>query len=110
MWFPADLQDPKATPVDVGWSLVGLSAEAGVDFVAEEGGFTFAPGEVRHDVPVRILDDDVTEGRELVAVVLRNVSSDVVIGSPALGVVAIDANKRYDAPHPAPPPAGAARG
>jgi hypothetical protein len=94
VWFPVDLQDPKTTPVDVGWSVVGLSAEAGVDFVAEEGGFTFAPGEVRHYIPVRILDDDVTEGRELIAVVLRNASSDVVIGSPTLGVVAIDANKR----------------
>ena len=69
------------------WSVSGLSAEAGVDFVAEDGRLTFAPGEVRHYVPVRILDDDVTEGRELITVVLRDATSGVVIGSPSLGVV-----------------------
>ena len=37
---------------------------------------------MRHYIPVRILDDDVTEGRELIAVALRNASSDVVVGSP----------------------------
>ncbi len=94
VWVPVDLHDPQATAVDVTWSVTGETAEAGVDFVAEEGRFTFAPGEVRHYVPVRILDDDVTEGRELVTVLLRNASSNVVIGSPGFGIVAIDANKR----------------
>lgn len=94
VWFPVDLHDPRTTPVDVAWSVSGLTAEAGVDFVAEDGRFTFAPGEVRHYVPVRILDDDVTEGRELIAVALRHASDDVVVGAPANGIVAIDPNKR----------------
>jgi hypothetical protein len=89
-----DLHDPQATAVDVGWSVSGLTAEAGVDFVAEDGRFTFAPGEVRHYIPVRILDDAVTERRELITVALRDATSGVVFGSPAVGVVAIDANKR----------------
>ncbi|MBL0747095.1 CotH kinase family protein [Nocardioides baculatus] len=94
VWVPVDLQDPMTTAVDVSWSVTGVSAEAGVDFVAAEGQFTFAPGEVRHYVPVRILDDDVTEERELVAVTLRAASNGVLVGSPGIGLVVIDANKR----------------
>ena len=94
VWVPVDLHDPQATPVDVQWSVSGLTAEAGVDFVAEEGRLTFAPGEVRHYVPVRILDDRVTERRELISVALRSTSSNAVLGAPSDGIVAIDANKR----------------
>ena len=75
-------------------STAGLSAEAGVDFVAEDGRLTFTPGDVRHYVPVRILDDGVTEGRETISVLLRDASSGVVVGAPTLGIVAIKGNKR----------------
>ena len=94
VWVPVDLHDPQATAVDVSWSVAGVTAEAGVDFVAEDGRMTFAPGEVRHYVPVRILDDDVTEGRETISVLMRDASSGVVVGAPTLGLVAIDPNKR----------------
>ena len=94
VWYPVDLHDPLSKPVDVSWSVVPLTAEAGVDFVAQDGGFTFAPGETRHYIPVQILDDDVTEGRELIAVVLGNASSNVMVGSPGTGIVAIAGNRR----------------
>ena len=94
VWVPVELQDPSTVPVDVSWSVSGTTATAGVDFVAEDGRMTFAPGEVRHFVPVRILDDEDTEGRELVVVTLREATADVEIGSPGFGVVAIDAHRR----------------
>ena len=94
LWVPVVLQDPATTAVEVSWTVGGKTAEAGVDYVAEDGLITFAPGEKRHYVPVRILDDRVTEGRELVVVTLRGATSDVEIGTPGFGLVAIDANRR----------------
>ncbi len=94
VWVPVDLDDPQDTAVDVTWSVSAVTAEAGVDFVAEDGRFTFAPGEVRHYVPVHVLDDRATEGRELISVVLRDASGGAVVGSPGYGIVAIEANKR----------------
>lgn len=94
VWVPVVLQQPAAVPVDVSWSTIGLTAEAGVDFVAEDGRLTFAVGERLRYVPVRILDDDVTERRETVQVAISGVSGDVVIGSPDAVVVAIKPHKR----------------
>jgi hypothetical protein len=94
VWVPVELQEPATVPVDVTWSVSATKAEAGVDFVAAEGRMTFAPGEVRHYVPVQILDDRVTEAREVVVVMLHGATSGVEVGSPGFGLVAIDANKR----------------
>ena len=90
---PIELQDPVAAPVDVSYTNSGLTAEPGADFVARDGVVTFAPGQVRRTVLVRILKDRRTEGRELLSVRLLGATQDVAPGSPGTAVVAIDANR-----------------
>jgi hypothetical protein len=94
VWVPVRLQSAPGTAVDVGYSVQAGSATAGEDFVAEQGSVTFAPGQVERFIPVRVLDDTVTEGRESVRVAITTASGDVVVGSPSTAVVAIDANSR----------------
>ena len=55
---------------------------------------SFPAGLAERVIPVRILDDTVTEGRETIRVDITAASGDVVVGSPSTTVVAIDANKR----------------
>ena len=45
-------------------------------------------------LPVKVLDDTVTEGRELISVTLRHADGGAVVGSPSSGIVAIEPNKR----------------
>ncbi len=61
VWVPVQLQTPRTEAVDVAWTVQAGSATAGVDFVAEEGQVTFAPGQMERYIPVRILDDAETE-------------------------------------------------
>ncbi len=83
---PIELQDPEAVPVEVSYTISGLTAEAGADFVARDGVVTFPPGVVRRTVLVRILKDRRTEGRELLSVRLLSASQDVSPGSPGTAV------------------------
>jgi hypothetical protein len=62
--------------------------------VAATGQATFAAGQVERYVPVQVLDDRVTEGRETVLVSLTGASRDIVVGSPSTTTVVIDANVR----------------
>nr|WP_300046217.1 CotH kinase family protein [uncultured Nocardioides sp.] len=94
VWVPIELQSAAAQPVDVTWTIAGLTAEPGVDFVAGDGRTTFAPGEKLHYVPVQVLDDDVSERRELLTVRLLGASGAVLPGSPGTTVVAIAPNRR----------------
>ncbi|SEB47079.1 Calx-beta domain-containing protein [Nocardioides exalbidus] len=95
VWVPVVLHSPATAAVDVPWTVTALKkAEPGVDFVAAQGTLTFQPGERRHYVPVQVLDDKRTEGRELVHVEVTGASGDVLLGSPSTAIVAIARNRR----------------
>ena len=94
VWVPVRLQSAASAPVQVTYAVQAGTATPGEDFVAVQGQLAFAAGQVERYVPVRILDDRATEGRETVQVVLTGASRDVVVGSPATAVVAIAANTR----------------
>lgn len=94
VWVPVRLQSAPGAPVDVSYVVQAGTATAGEDFVAEQGSVTFPAGQAERVIPVRILDDRVTEGRETVLVDLTAASGSVVVGSPSSAVVAIDANTR----------------
>ena len=94
VWVPVRLQSPASGAVDVSWTVQGGTATAGEDFVAGTGQVTFAAGQVERYVPVQVLDDRVTEGRETVLVSITGASGNVVVGSPSTTTVAIAANKR----------------
>ena len=94
VWVPVQLQSPPGAPVDVSYDVQAGTATAGEDFVAAQGSVTFPAGQAERVIPVRILDDRVTEGRETVLVDITAASGNVVVGSPSSAVVAIDANTR----------------
>ncbi|MCP3422654.1 CotH kinase family protein [Nocardioides pinisoli] len=94
VWVPVQLQSAPGSGVDVSWSVQAGTATAGEDFVAAQGQVTFAPGQKERYIPVQVLDDSVTEGRETVLVTVTGATGDVVVGSPSAAVVAIDANTR----------------
>ena len=94
VWVPVRLQSPASGAVDVSWTVQGGTATPGEDFVAGTGQVTFAAGQVERYVPVQVLDDRVTEGRETVLVSITGASGNVVVGSPSTTTVAIAANKR----------------
>jgi hypothetical protein len=94
VWVPVRLQSPANGTVDVSWTVQAGTATPGEDFVAATGQATFAAGQVERYVPVQILDDRVTEGRETVLVSLTGAGRDIVVGSPSTTKVVIDANVR----------------
>ncbi|NPC44949.1 CotH kinase family protein [Nocardioides sp. zg-1230] len=94
VWVPVQLQSAPSTAVDVAYVVQAGSATPGEDFVAEQGSVTFPAGQTERVIPVKVLDDTVTEGRESIRVTITAASGDVVVGSPTTTVVAIDANKR----------------
>ena len=94
VWVPVRLQSPAAAAVDVSWTVQAGTATAGEDFVAGTGQVTFAPGQTERYVPVQVLDDRVTEGRETVLITLTGASGGVVVGSPSTTTLVIDANAR----------------
>jgi hypothetical protein len=94
VWVPVQLQSPAVSSVDVSWGLLAGSATPGEDYVAEQGTVTFSPGQKERYIPVRILDDTLTEGRETLRVVLTGASNELVIGSPNVATVAIRGNRR----------------
>ena len=80
--------------MDVSWTVQGGTATAGEDFVAGTGQVTFAAGQAERYVPVAVLDDRVTEGRETVLITLTGATGGVVVGSPSTSTLVIDANAR----------------
>ena len=70
VWVPVRLQSPAVGAVDVSWTVQAGTATAGEDFVGGAGQATFAPGQTERYVPVQVLDDRVTEGRETVLITL----------------------------------------
>jgi hypothetical protein len=94
VWVPVQLQTPAATAVQVSWSLRAGSATAGDDYLDEQGQVTFAPGQKERYIPVRVLDDTVTERRETLRVLLAGAPRELVIGSPNVATVAILGNRR----------------
>lgn len=94
VWVPVQLQSAPTEAVDVSWTVQAGSATAGVDFVAEDGQVTFAPGQVERYIPVRILDDTETERYETLRVRLTGASRELVVGSPDVATVGIRAHRR----------------
>ena len=62
--FWIELSQPASAEVTLDYRTVAQSATAGRDFVAASGSVTFAAGQTRAAVPVRLLTDLVREGTE----------------------------------------------
>ncbi|HEX6094945.1 MAG TPA: IPT/TIG domain-containing protein [Thermoanaerobaculia bacterium] len=80
--MPITLSAPATEPYTVVYEIRSWYATPGVDFIAETGSITFAPGETAKHVPVSILGDNEREGDEWVNVTVLDqwwVSATVTI-------------------------------
>jgi hypothetical protein len=73
----------------VDYSTVGITAEAGQDFVPISGSLTFANGETSKTLEIAILDDAVNEPEETFALVLKSTTSTEAVGSPGAAIFTV---------------------
>jgi uncharacterized delta-60 repeat protein len=66
------------------------TATAGEDFLAESGTLEFGPGQTQASFAVRLVDDDVSEPPETVALTLANPTEGVGLGSQAAATLFIE--------------------
>ncbi len=88
--FPVTLDRARSTTVTVDWETLDGSARAGSDYEAGSGTLTFHPGETAKTVPVKVLDDTLDEGRELMLLVLSNPSGADMDGEGTVAVGTIE--------------------
>ncbi|MCU7933399.1 MAG: S8 family serine peptidase [Candidatus Thiodiazotropha sp. (ex Dulcina madagascariensis)] len=78
-----------AGEVEIAYRVIGDSAIAGLDFIADEGEIRFYPGETEKQILIELLDDRLYEGNERFQLLLSATDDDVEIGDPALTSVTI---------------------
>jgi uncharacterized delta-60 repeat protein len=78
----------------VQYTMLGVTADSGLDFVAESGTLSFAPGKTSRPIAIPILDDKLIEDDETFQVILSNVSSGVSLGTKAVAQVTIRDDER----------------
>ncbi|MEF8756315.1 MAG: Calx-beta domain-containing protein [Accumulibacter sp.] len=77
-------------PVTLSWSLSGLTAANGTDYVDASGVLSFAAGVVERSVTVSIVNDAIAEAPETFALSLFSASANAQIGNPFAIATIID--------------------
>ena len=102
--FVATLDSASATPVSVGYATANGTATAGVDYTAETGTITFAPGVTTQSFHVGIIGDTAVEPVETLTVTLSNPTGATIARATAIGSIL---NDDLAAVTPTPPTTGA---
>src|SRR3989344_1749178 len=79
--------------VTVDYTLTGVSATAGTDFVATNGTLNFPAGDTSKTFTVQITDDASGEGNETLTVALTNATNDASIVTPSTATITIVDNE-----------------
>ena len=80
---------PTTGTYTVGYTLAGVTATAGADFVAAGGTLTFGPGITSRPISVPIVADTLNEPAETFTVTLSGPSAGAVLGTPSVATVTI---------------------
>jgi len=89
--FTVRLQPANATlTATVDYQVLGVSAVAGVDFIASQGTLTFRAGETQKTITVQVVGDTANEGDELFEVELSNAVNAAIERGTAFGRIADD--------------------
>jgi Ca2+-binding RTX toxin-like protein len=78
MRFLVSLSARADEATSVSYTLRGLTATAGADFLAQSGALVFAPGEISRVVTVPLLDDRAVESEEVLTLVLGQAKGLVI--------------------------------
>ena len=88
--FTATLDKASATTVSVGYATSNGTATAGVDYTAESGTITFAPGVTTQTVHVGVIGDTAMEPSETFTVTLSAPSGVTIAKATAIGTITND--------------------
>src|SRR5206468_2977997 len=72
------LSAASGKPVTVHYQATGGTASSGLDYNLAVGDLTFAPGEIKKQVPLALIDDQLQEPNETVVVTLTNPTNAVL--------------------------------
>ncbi len=97
--FTATLDKASATTVSVGYATSNGTATAGVDYTAESGTITFAPGVTTQTVHVGVIGDTAVEPNETFTVTLSAPSGVTIAKATAIGTITNDDAGRRHPPH-----------
>ena len=70
--FPVTLDNALPTTATVDYATADGTAKAGSDYEAASGTLTFLPGQTSKTVRIRVIDDAIDEGKEIMLLRLRN--------------------------------------
>ena len=85
--FTLTLSEASTREVVVGWLTQDGTAISTLDYEADGGKVTFAPGETRKTISIGIRDDGLAEGAEELRVVLRTVTGAVLRDAVGVGTI-----------------------
>ena len=85
--FNVHLDRESTGTVTVNYTTVDGTATAGADYTAASGTLTFAPGDIRKQVRVAVLEDDHDEEAETVIFRISNPSGAVISGAEGTGTI-----------------------
>ena len=89
--FAVTMDDgPSSRTVRVEWVTADGTAKVGEDYTGQIGELVFAPGEIRQEAKVPVLDDGVIEPDETFTVVLSNPWGATLVRDEATGVIKDD--------------------
>ena len=88
------LATSAAQPLTLAWETRSQSAQAGLDFLAESGSLTFAPGQREAEIALNLLNDVIDEGEETFE--LRLSSSQIRIETPRIPLTILDDDRAPD--------------
>ena len=88
--FVATLDKASATPVSVAYATSNGTATAGVDYTADAGTITFAPGVTTQTLHVGIIGDTIVEPNETFTVTLSAPSGLTIARGTAVGTITND--------------------
>jgi hypothetical protein len=88
--FTVTLTNPSEDPVTVNFSTSNAAAESGIDYVANSGTVTFAPGETSKTIDIVVNGDTTIEPNELFTVLLATPTGATLGDAIADGVITND--------------------
>ena len=88
--LPVSLRGASAYPVSVTWMTADMTAQAGTDYQASSGRFTFGPGETEGTVRIAVLNDLVPEEDETFSVTLSSPTNAVLDQESSATVTIVD--------------------
>ena len=88
--LPVSLRGASAYPVSVTWMTADMTAQAGSDYQASSGRFTFGPGETEGTVRIAVLNDLVPEEDETFSVTLSSPTNAVLDQESSATVTIVD--------------------